>query len=169
MRIAFACLVVAASLASAQAGEIGAQHRGTWTENGECPQPRRIVIGETTITLVEPGRQRILTDGDEAVFKGETLINASLPAKKELDPVLAFSAKLVERDGETLLVSEGLENGGGFSGTFKRCKSVTPTRTAAKDRAKPAPRRTAQTHTARTQRPAPTYVYPAGTLLGGLY
>ncbi len=167
MRIAFACLAIAAPLAFAQAGEISSDHRGTWTENGECQQARRIVIGEKTITLVEPGHVRTLTDGDEAVFKGQTLINASLPAKKEEDPVLAFSAKLVEQDGDVALVTEGLENGGGFSGTFKRCKSVATTHTASSNKSKPAGRKTAVT---RTTRPAPYYpYYPAGTLLGGLY
>lgn len=169
MRIAFACLVVATPLACAQAGEISSDHRGTWTENGDCQQARRIIIGDKTITLVEPGRARTLTDGDEAVFKGETLINASLPAKKEEDPVLAFSAKLVEQDGDTALVTEGLEDGGGFSGTFKRCKSGVTTHTAARDKARAAGRKTAVT---RTSRPPPYpnyYVYPTGTLLGGLY
>jgi hypothetical protein len=166
LRIAFACLVVAAPLAYAQAGEISSDHRGTWTENGDCQQTRRIVIGEKTITLVEPGHVRTLTDGDEAVFKGETLINASLPAKKEQDPVLAFSAKLVEQDGDVSLVTEGLENGGGFSGKFKRCKSATTTHTASREKSKPVARKTAVT---RTMRQSPYPYYPAGTLLGGLY
>jgi len=165
LRIAFACLVIVAPLACAQAGEISSDHRGTWTENGDCQQARRIVIGDKTITLVEPGHVRTLTDGDEAVFKGETLINASLPAKKEEDPVLAFSAKLVEQDGDVSLVTEGLENGGGFSGTFKRCKSAT-THTASREKSKPAARKTAVT---RTTRPAPYPYFPARTLLGGLY
>lgn len=166
MRIAFACLVVAAPLAIAQADEISSAHRGTWTESGDCQQARRIIIGEKSITLVEPGRARVLTDGDEAVFKGETLINASLPAKKEEDPVLAFSARLVEQEGELRLVTEGLENGGGFAGAFKRCKPVATTRTAVRSNPKPPPRRTAATRV--TPAPQPHY-YPAGTLLGGLY
>lgn len=169
MRIAFACLAIAAPLACAQAGEISSDHRGTWTENGDCQQARRIVIGEKTITLVDAGRARTLTDGDEAVFKGETMINASLPAKKEEDPVLAFSAKLVEQDGDVTLVTEGLENGGGFSGTFKRCRSVATTHTASRDKPKASSRKTAVTRTTR-QVPYPYHpAYPAGTLLGGLY
>jgi hypothetical protein len=169
LRIAFACLVIAAPLACAQAGEISSDHRGTWTESGDCQQARRIVIGEKTITLVDAGRARTLTDGDEAVFKGVTLINASLPAKKEEDPVLAFSAKLVEQDGDVTLVTEGLEDGGGFSGTFKRCKpAATATHTASRDKPRAAARKTAVTRTTR-QAPYPAYAYPAGTLLGGLY
>jgi hypothetical protein len=162
---------VAAPLVCAQADEISPGHRGAWAENGDCQQARRIVIGEKTIKLVEPGRARILTDGDEAVFKGETLINASLPAKKEEDPVLAFSAKVVEEDGDLKLVTEGLENGGGFAGTFKRCKTdvVATTRTLAKEKVKAASRRTVVTRTAPVQRPSPYYTYPSGTLLGGLY
>jgi hypothetical protein len=167
LRIAFACLAIAAPLALAQAGEISSDHRGTWTENGDCQQARRIVIGEKTITLVDAGRARMLTDGDEAVFKGVRLINASLPAKKEEDPVLAFSAKLVEQEGDVTLVTEGLE-GGGFSGTFKRCKPVATTHTASRDRPRGAARKTAVTRTAR-QAPYPVYAYPARTLLGGLY
>jgi hypothetical protein len=173
LRIAFACIVIAAPLACAQAGEITSDHRGTWVENGECQQKKRIVIGEKTVTLVEPGRQRVLTDGDEAVFKGETLINASLPSRKEEDPVLAFSAKVVKEDGDMKLVTEGLENGGGFSGTFKLCK--TPLRTAVKDRPKPAPRRAAVARTTprnvTSYAPtyAPRYVFPPGPVLGGLY
>lgn len=172
MRIAFACLVIAAPLTCAQAGEITSDHRGTWVENGECQQKKRIVIGEKTVTLVEPGRQHTLTDGDEAVFKGETMINASLPSKKEEDPVLAFTAKVVTEDGDMKLVTEGLENGGGFSGTYKLCK--TPLRTAAKEKPKPA-RRVVATRTTPRNAPdympayAPRYVYPPGTLLGGLY
>lgn len=157
MRIALACLAIAAPLACAQAGEISSDHRGTWTETGDCQLKRRIVIGEKTIKLVEPGQQRVLTDGDEAVFKGETLINASLPSKSEEDPVLAFSAKVVNDDGDLKLVTEGLENGG-FSGTFKLCKEPMKSATA-----KASSRRGVATRT------SPRYVYPQGTLLGGLY
>ena len=166
MRVAFACFAVALPLACAQAGEISSAYRGIWTETGDCQQPRRIVINEKTITLVEPGRARTLTDGDEAVFKGETLINASLPARKEEDPVLAFSARLVDQDGETRLVTEGLEDGGGFAGAYRHCKSAASTRTAATAKARQA-RKAASTRTA--PRLAPAYAYPAGTLLGGLY
>ncbi len=158
MRIGFAYVAIAAPLTWAQAGEISSVHRGTWTESGDCKQARRIVISERTIMLVEPGRQRRLTDGDEAVFKGETLINASLPAKKEEDLVLAFSARLVEQDGEMILITEGLEDGGGFSGAFRRCKTETPSRTAAKEKTKPA-----------APRLEPTDAYRAKALLGGLY
>jgi hypothetical protein len=169
LRIAFACLLlIAAPLAGVQAGEISSDHRGTWTENGECQQPRRIVITDKTVKLVEPGRIRVLTDGDEAVFNGETVINASLPAKKEEDPELAFSAKLVDANGEPRLVTEGVEDAKAFAGTYKLCKPA-PTRTAAKERPKAQPRRTVMVRSA--PRPAPSYygAYPAGTLLGGLY
>lgn len=181
MRIAFACLaMIAAPLACAQAGEISSAHRGTWTENGECPQPRRIVITDKTITLVEPGRSRTLTDGDEAVFKGETVINASLTSKKQEDPELAFSAKLVEQDGETRLVTQGIEDGKAFSGTFKLCKSSPPVLRSAsrqvRERPKAAPRqqrsvvvRAAPRYAPAPSRPDRYYVYPPGTLLGGLF
>ena len=182
MRIAFACLaMIAAPLACAQAGEISSDHRGTWTENGECPQQRRIVITDKQITLVDAGRTRTLTDGDEAVFNGETVINASLQSNKEEDPVLAFSAKLVEQDGEKRLVTEGLEESKAFAGTFKRCKDVAqPTRSAAaaprpaaKEKPKPARRNVAVRAAPRQAPPPPAhagyYVFPRGTMLGGLY
>lgn len=170
MRIAFVCLALAAApLAGAHAGEIGADHRGTWTENGDCAQPRRIVITDNTVKLVEPGRTRVLTDGDEAVFKGETMINASLPAKKAEDPELAFSAKLVEEDGEMRLVTDGLEDKA-FAGAFMKCKA--PTHVAAKDKSKPkraaAARQAPRYAPAYASRFAP-YAYPPGSLLGGLY
>ncbi|MDB5643740.1 MAG: hypothetical protein JWN07_3057 [Hyphomicrobiales bacterium] len=160
MRLAFACLVIALPLACAQAGEISSGYRGVWAENGDCQQTRRIIIGEKTITLVEPGRARTLTDGDEAVFKGETLINASEPTKKEEDPVLAFSARLVDQNGETKLVTEGLEDGGAFAGEYKHCKGMSTQMAAG---GKPKPRKTAGA------RPRSPYAYPTGTLLGGLY
>ncbi len=169
MRTFLACLLCCvAPLASPQAGDIGAEHRGTWTETGVCPQPRRIVVTDKTITLVEPGHMRVLTDADEAVWKGETVLNASLPARKEADPELAFSGRLVEQEGELSLVIAGLEGSKSFAGTFKRCKGAS-TQTASTGRQRPA-QRAASTQTGqRMQRPLTTYPGYPGTLLGGLY
>ncbi|MDB5649004.1 MAG: hypothetical protein JWL62_524 [Hyphomicrobiales bacterium] len=160
-------LLVIPSIAGA--GEISAAHRGTWTESGACSDSRKIVISGQTISLVQPGHARVLTDGDESVFKGETVVNASLPAKNEQEPVLGFSARMVESGGAVELVTEGAGANKEFAGTFKKCSSATTT--------------ASRTHRSKTQQTAsriggpryevnrqrPQRGIPLGTVLGGLY
>jgi hypothetical protein len=167
--MAVACLFLAASLAGAEAGEISRLHRGAWAKNGDCKQAQRIIIGEKTIKLVERGRVRTLTDGEEAVFKGKTLINASLAAKKEEDAVLAFSGRLSEAAGQLKLVSDGLENGG-FSGTFVLCKGpVSRIGRVVSYKPKLIMRKKSATRTAWAQHPVHHFARPNRALLGGFY
>lgn len=172
MRSVAVCLFCFIAPLTAFAGDISADHQGTWTESGQCPQPKRIVVSGKTVTLVQPGMTRVLTDGDEAVFNGETLINASLPAKKEQDPVLAFSAKIVERDGELTLTTTGGDDQNGFAGAFRKCKA-SDARTAAikqKNAKKTAnARRAPGPYAYDRYRPGYGYYYVPGPRLGGLY
>lgn len=164
MRIAFLCFLIAAPIACADAAEISPKLRGTWAENGDCTLSRRIQIDEKTIKLVEPARSRTLIDGEEAVFKGETLINASLPTTNEADAVLALTAKVIEEDGETKLVVVRAEDSRGFVGTYGLCEKDAPhTRIAAGQK---APRDRPRTNLAKTAPAARSSDYAA---LGGLY
>lgn len=157
-----AYLFLAVFLGCAEAGEISRLHRGAWAKNGDCEQSQRIVLGETTIQLVERGRVRTLIDGEEAVFKGKTLINASLPAKGKEDAVLGFSGKLSDAAGPMKLVADGVEKGE-FSGTFMRCKGqVSRVGRVANHKPKPIMRN-------RRVMPAHHFVRPRPVMLGGFY
>jgi hypothetical protein len=116
------------------------------------------------IKLIEPARSRTLIDGEEAVFKGETLINASLPTTKEADAVLALTAKVIEENGETKLLIVLAEQSDTFVGTYGLCKNYAPhTRTSAGQK---APRDRPRTNLAKTAPAARSSDYAA---LGGLY
>jgi hypothetical protein len=168
------CLFLASALLvipaiAATAAEIGADHRGTWTESGTCSDSRKIVISNQTVSLVQPGQVRVLTDGDESVFKGETVLNASLPAKNKEEPELGFSARMVEASGDVTLVTDGTGADKAFAGTFKKCTSDTTVAAAQSRRSKTRAALHASTYRTAMGKQKSGRALPLQTMLGGLY
>lgn len=172
--VRFKCLFLASALfavpaLAATAAEIGADHRGTWTESGSCSDSRKIVVSNQTVSLVQPGQVRILTDGDESVFKGETVLNASLPAKNKEEPELGFSARMIEASGEVTLVTDGTGTDKAFAGTFKKCTSDTTVAAAQSRRSKARAALHASAERTAMGRQKSARALPLRTMLGGLY
>ncbi|MDB5594686.1 MAG: hypothetical protein JWM36_1647 [Hyphomicrobiales bacterium] len=161
--------ILALPAAPATAAEIDAAHRGTWTESGLCSDGRKIVVSNQTVSLVQPGQIRVLTDGDESVFKGETVLNASLPAKNQEEPELGFSARMVEASGGVTLVTDGTGADKAFAGTFKKCTSDTTVAAAQTRRSKTRAALHASTYRTAMGKQKSGRALPLQTVLGGLY
>ena len=153
MKLILSALLLLGAATSALADEIAKDHRGTWTMSGRCTDAKRIIIGADAITLMDGPKKQILRAGDESVWNGARLINASRDAHDKSETI-AFSARLSENDGQTILQTQDLgEAEKTFEGSYRRCASET--QTAARAKAK------SQTRTA-----APAW---PSNVLGGLY
>lgn len=130
-------------LAPAIAGEVGQDKRGTWTASGSCSDEVRLVISSRRISIFKDRREQALVDADEAVWKGATLINASLPAVGDAEPTVALTARFVLEDGTSRLIIDKSE--AALSGRFRKCSDMAmPVAKASLKKAQAKPIRSAQ-------------------------